>query len=761
MSARAAMLFGRESVTKADSAVIELVKNSYDADADFSYIKFNLQEDSLYILDNGIGMTEEVIDNYWMTIGTDNKVLNYESSKSRIKSGEKGVGRLSLDRLGEICEMYTKNKSENLNYWKSNFTDFDAHGTLLEDIDVDFQQMNRSFIDILPLDIINDLHSRDLGIDINKIQTGTLLIIKNLRDKWNDKKIVELFNSLTFLLPPKDYSDYELIVFDPNLGNVHSLKNEIATDYDYKVHANFDGERFKLEIIRNEFDINKLPLELMDKKYIRDEYVNLDDISKGRISNEYTTEQMLKKKSAKHLEILSKIGPFEFNFIFMKMSNSKEDQSYYVKDIGRNRKKWLDLYSGVKIYRDNFIVRPYGFIETSSYDWLGLDRRKSQSPASPSHPSKAWKTRNKQIQGTLSISRVTNPLIKDIASRESLVDNDELKILKEVIHNIIEIFEKDRSTLFSNIRQYNEELNENEKTKNDADKIARQINRKTEENRKRKEVDLSKASPQVILNLYNETSEKNKTMAKAIDLFKNEKKDLYTELKLLRELSTSGLITSSIVHDLKTLSSNLESRAITIKEASEINETEFDNTLKTLQTDDHFLKSWIQVIMNQDSNKRKKLKHDLRVVFRKLINLIEPILTKKNIEISLVMPTIECNKNIYESDFNSIFYNLIINSIESFESKSRDSRRIIIELTEENNKIKVIYSDNGYGIPSELYKSKNDIFNYGITSKVDRNGEKAGTGLGMYIVSSTLNEYSAEYELVDDPNGFKFEITFN
>lgn len=103
ISARTTILIGREGVSRADGAIIELIKNTYDADADFCYIAFDPANDALYILDNGIGMTKHIIESYWMLIGTDNKKYNYLSDRKRVKSGEKGIGRFALDRLGSKC----------------------------------------------------------------------------------------------------------------------------------------------------------------------------------------------------------------------------------------------------------------------------------------------------------------------------------------------------------------------------------------------------------------------------------------------------------------------------------------------------------------------------------------------------------------------------------------------------------------------------------------------------------------------------------
>ena len=164
VSARTARLIGRENVATSKGAIIELVKNGYDADSPFcivlidnrygvyhnklskddyekllelgieqnmlnsiyqisddiyieknnvnieqiGYLKQQLRKNTvLYIIDAGEGMTGDIIRNYWMTIGTDNKHSNFVSHGGRVKAGAKGIGRFALDKLGEHCEMLT------------------------------------------------------------------------------------------------------------------------------------------------------------------------------------------------------------------------------------------------------------------------------------------------------------------------------------------------------------------------------------------------------------------------------------------------------------------------------------------------------------------------------------------------------------------------------------------------------------------------------------------------------------------------------
>lgn len=87
---------GRELVAKEETAVAELIKNSYDADATFVRLTFeNAQQEggTLIIDDNGLGMTREQLVAGFMRLSSNDKVLNPNSARySRKRAGRKGIG---------------------------------------------------------------------------------------------------------------------------------------------------------------------------------------------------------------------------------------------------------------------------------------------------------------------------------------------------------------------------------------------------------------------------------------------------------------------------------------------------------------------------------------------------------------------------------------------------------------------------------------------------------------------------------------------
>ena len=77
----------------------------------------------------------------------------------------------------------------------------------------------------------------------------------------------------------------------------------------------------------------------------------------------------------------------------MKLQNQKKEVFFY-KEIGKTRNEWLEEHGGIKIYRDNFWVRPYGENGSDSFDWLGLEARNNANPVAVSSKTEAWTVRN-------------------------------------------------------------------------------------------------------------------------------------------------------------------------------------------------------------------------------------------------------------------------------------------------------------------------------------------------------------------------------
>lgn len=762
ISSRATILLGRENIAKAEGALIELIKNTYDADASLCYILFDMDNDCLYIIDNGTGMTEDAIKNNWMVIGTENKRIDYLSEKKRIRSGEKGIGRFALDRLGSVCELYTKTAaSNNVLYWKVNWSDFEKSNQMINEVKAELEYKSFSFTEALPSCVKENMSNIDKQILENfenhtniEFNTGTIIKISSLRDDWTEKKLQDLKTSMGYLIPAiVENDEYNIILQDSPTAEPLLRQNNIQDEYDYRVSATFTGEQFELTIYRNEYDLNIMPDKLFEEELFKNFPYRKCDFEQGYFNKTYSIQEMLglqENDPDNLIEKMKAIGSFKFEYYFMKQTAPEAlAQKFFYKPISKYRKNWLIDNYGIKLYRDNFIIRPYGEPNSDFADWLNLNSRNATDPTGIGDKRRTWKVLNSQSNGIVYISRFKNKLIADKSSREGIIDNEYYSLFKNALISIISKFENDRAEIGYACRLYFDKIKEYEKAKKDADEFVKKYKRE----KKRKNNNSTN-------NNTADEDDNTEILVKALDARKQEAEDLLSELKLMRSLSTSGLITSSIVHDLRNLSGRITSRAKLFKRF--INDKslllEF---IEALKDDDQFLLSWINIITTQ--LKRDKRTRRLLNVYESIassLRLIETILRLKNVDLVLTSKSKTFKSRLFQTDLDAILYNLIINSCEAFERDCITDKKIYIDLELKNNNYIIHYADNGKGI-SKSFDNKYDIFKFSTTTKTDMNGNKIGLGLGMHIVATTIEEYNGKYTLIDEDSqpGFKLDIT--
>ena len=202
---RAFSAFGSDLVTNDFVAVNELVKNSYDA---YAYnVKLSIKKDIdgkhfIEIVDDGLGMTQKIVEEAWAIIATPYKKKNpivERGGNFRIVSGNKGLGRLSSARLGNKLEILTKSNSD-----ECIFVNIDWR-TLVESSD----------ISLCGIEIDNG-NEKQLLDEIEKelnssSKTGTMIRIKDLNENWGSEKIRGLEQALARLISPfDDVSDFKI-----------------------------------------------------------------------------------------------------------------------------------------------------------------------------------------------------------------------------------------------------------------------------------------------------------------------------------------------------------------------------------------------------------------------------------------------------------------------------------------------------------------------------------------------------------------------
>lgn len=843
ISAKAARLIGRENITGVDGAIIELVKNSYDADAECVYLQYNIkypylvqsfgyeeitsdlsseemdiftqlyaidggmfckltkdayikalisdfnsedklseQYDQLEILvqrilflrneiiliDNGCGMTRDIVENSWMRIGTSYKETNYVSDKGRIKTGAKGIGRFALDKLSTESTMYTKSKDTKLVKWCIDWEQF-SNSKLLNEIDADLNESNEDFEKIVHTFIGKQFDC----VSAYDWSTGTIIVLRPLREAWNDRLFKKVNTCINNLNPISNEDIFDIFVknnFNENYSIVATKYEMKKKDYDYKVSSKYDGnETVHITIERNEMKtdlfsfnqeydsletiVNLNTADFWKRPALQRVNYSFEDYSKP-FEFKLAIRDMIKEYD---LETAKKAGPFTFEFYFLK--SMKSDFHIIKNVVKKDRKALLDKNAGIKLYRDNFKVRPYGE-EGGLFDWLGLSELAQRQPAAVTHQSGQWNVPPYQLIGNVGIGRDSNPMLYDMANREGLVQNDQYYVFVELLLGIIKQFEDDRQFYY---REYSKWIEENKPNKV-ADIVNEIVN--SEPSSSNEDNSSNKSQNNRTQNEYKYTEEQYREAVKEVYRDKQVTEEI---LQLLMSFSASGIITNTFSHELSRVSEKVGDKMLHVKSCIDdildyqpYSGDEIFNPYPVIEDalkNDKVLKSWIDITMKAIKDKQfDEETIDLAASIDEINKIWEPLMAKKFITTS------SFSKEGYDKYYTSIakidlftlINNLNLNSAYFLEKKIVEERRIDYSLSSENGIITLRMINNGPTLAEKYRHAPNKIFLARETSK-----EGEGTGLGLWIVDRIINKYNATINVIDMIDGFGLELCFN
>ncbi len=763
VSARTARLIGRENVSNAEGALIELVKNCYDADSENAIVLIDKPNDTILIIDSGIGMTAQIIEEQWMTIGTDEKLNNPITTAGRIKAGAKGIGRFALDRLGEHCSMITFPVHSATGFkWVVNWSDFEERENGRS------KKINQVFANLATLskttykkalleNISNDKIFKMVSEGIYK--TGTMLKITGLRDEWPEDSIVKIFQNLELLTPPDGENKIFICLIDAREPEKFGLvQNFEFSDYDYKIVATYKKNKnynVKLEVYRNEFDLGLIDRKLFKLSDMRKFPFDLRTFKEEYYKIDRTFSELLRGwEDPKNYG--DKIGDFQFTFYFLKNSFSKDDRSKYkYKEFLGDRGAWLKKFGGLKLYRDNFRIRPYGEINTQAYDWLKLGERHGQNPAGASRKG-GFRVRANQVAGMINFSRLTNPFLEDKSSREGLIESEVFEVFKNILLGIIKVQEDDRSTIFSSLLELYGILNPEQQVFEESERIAHEGDKETESSE--------------------ETKAKNQTLRSGILVRDKKLKDKDEEVALSRAMASAGIMIASFSHEFHGIKNQLISRTgelkkhlVTVIDSKKLKTIEARKNpfklLSEIKRTDEKIKQWVEFTIGLTDRDRRKSKNiNLVEYFNSFNSLWSRLFRERKIFFKIHVKRGEKDAlqlKISELDLDVVFDNLITNSIEAFQRNDfTGSKKIDLYLNVYGSKIQIDYKDSGPGI-DKSFTDISDIFNPFETTKRDDYGNEIGTGLGMWLVKSAIDTNKGKIELKKSRTGFETKILFN
>lgn len=343
-------ILGQDLITSDNIAILELVKNSYDAHATKVLITF--EKDSIIIADNGKGMSLNDLQNKWLFVGYSAKSdgtedASYRSKFKRNFAGAKGIGRISCDRLGSQVWLTTKSEDSNT----------------VEVIHVDWNKFEKSLKN--EFDKISvDHESREERFTFpGESLIGTEIRITGFRPEtpeWTRERITDLKKSLEKMINP--FSGTEDFCIE--------IKAEAFEKEDHKILA-------KIENSRDEFTEERIAK-------LKNSIVN--GVIQNTISDVLTIKTTLIESSLVNGIITTKLldrGEAMYEIQEVNQFDKLENVTINLYFLNQSAKRTFTLrmgippvqYGSVMLFRNGFRIWPYG--EEGDDSWK-LDRRAQQ-----------------------------------------------------------------------------------------------------------------------------------------------------------------------------------------------------------------------------------------------------------------------------------------------------------------------------------------------------------------------------------------------
>lgn len=368
-------LIGRDLITDRVTALFELVKNCYDANAQnvivtFENISAGQTNSVIRIEDDGYGMSFEDIRDKWMVIGTSSKRSHpYSPSPFKRKCvGEKGIGRFAVDKLGDFVSIITKKKGEEK--WLQ--------------VNIDWGRYYREMNGDTELRLFTDMENSYSYIEANNIEEhGTKLIISDIREPWTKKEIEHLMREISKIVSPFANLSYP----------------------------------FKVKVLSSEFDLDQDAVRTLDDFNLATVALSIKADIKSNLQQSLFYDKK-KKNFGHHLIPVKSFGGIKMNIFFFDDSARRKYRNTFPND----------HIDGFKVYRDGIIATPFAETNEDSdlkRDVLGIDKR-------------LWKDifnriSTREFIGIIEITSAGNPKIIDATNRQDFVENEEYRELKKFI----------------------------------------------------------------------------------------------------------------------------------------------------------------------------------------------------------------------------------------------------------------------------------------------------------------------------------------
>ncbi|MFC4212435.1 ATP-binding protein [Pedobacter lithocola] len=791
---------GEQLVSDEITALLELIKNSYDADASFVSIEINttseyLQEKLFYpehkgfivIEDDGFGMSEETIMKSWLIISYSQKRQLKEAKKTTPKGrtplGDKGLGRLSTQRLADICEIFTNEDGNQGTHIAFNWKDFETEESL--------SQVRIQAEEFKPTR-----------------KKGTALILANLNhaEVWEGQNLEKFKGQVSQIISPyKENRPFEVFIKINGIAVDLDKSNEDLRDLAIsRFEFEFDGSIISLrgktklsKFIGNSRDDFNAYLEIDNGKkffsFLKDKYSDIEFAYDGFFVS-------FQRKFDFHKDIggievyegeKASPGPFKGQIDEFTYDNwlSNDDNLKDVFGKMSNYRDFAQSQAGIKLFRNGFAVKPFGI---DGDDWLRL--RDSQTTG-----SSYYTLRPANVIGYFAIDEGFNEKLKDKTDREGLVSNpysrnfftisffikDEVnryqegirrayndfiktyKVEKSGIKTVRQAFDqlKDTKTKTEEVKEnFSEAVTVVGKAINDSNKIVKAV-----KTNPLFSTDLEKETVNKVEEILNELATIQSTLVKlekiiargeklneVIDILEPKIQVLEEQLANFSELASLGLTAESVSHEFASIADRLAEKAVFYSnklQSKKLNDSDIYVLMEYINTTVNGLKIQLKHLDPAlKYNKEKKATFNLSTFFKDETEYYKNRFSKQGIgfQVDVIDDFIV---TINKGKLTQVVDNLINNSeywlLERKKIEAQFEPTIFVKI-----EAPWIYIyDNGFGIAPAV---QNEIFEPFVTTKPKGDGR----GLGLFIINQLLDSSGCSITLEPTENEHKRKYIF-
>ncbi len=697
---------GFELVAKQETAVSELIKNAYDADAtrvDVTFKNVEAPGGSLEVVDNGHGMTRDQLIDGFMRISTRQKVDSPVSPNyGRQRAGRKGIGRFAAQRLGRHLTLLTQRPG--------------AESSLRIELDWDRFSAGMELYEI----------SASIEEQPPLPSPGTTLRIDKLRDAWSVHQVKRAYRYVSELLQPFPLSK----VLDRPVGG--------AADPGFKVGFYRETNSDIQEIVNEETSILSLAIAKLEAGVNGDGNAQLSVASEKYQINLKECPLLPAQKIIERMD-----GRLQS---FHKIAGVRLVAHYFIADelATANRsmaREVLKRSGGIRIYRNGFRVLPYG---AQFDDWLGLQRSSALREILPPH-------HNTNFAGFVEIRDVDGLSFEETSSREGLVENEAFEQLKDFVFLalmdvVIKIANARGKKVFSSDKPVKSAGVSGQETETPAERAARiadalrQAGAAGADRGSTATGDPTARGPDF------------EKLAVDVEALGRDAASALAEAGMLRVLASLGLTIGEFTHEVRHALSALHAMVSDTAEGALGVGEEITNHIALLRS---YMRYFDDAVAN---NAHRILEtHEIRDVVNEFVDVIRPSIERQRINLSKTFDGYDLfTCPMHRSEWSSILLNLFTNSMKAIHRVNVPGR-ILIEGGGDEKNVYIRFSDNGDGIPVE---NRDRIFEAFFTTSAPpgpmagEHQQLMGAGLGLKIVQDIVHAVDGYIEVVDPPSGY-------